>query len=444
MTGDSQRVFVRTFGCSSNMADAEFMRGCLVEAGFSLVENARDADVLVFNTCAVKSPTENRIIEELREAAKLQRKLLVSGCLPVINLERLSRQVKFDGILGPSSAGKIVEAVQRVLRGEKIQWLKEESGTGKRSLLNLPKQAGNPVVSIVPAAQGCLGSCSYCCVVFARGSLRSYSIDEVVQRVQSDLHSGAKEVWLTAQDMACYGRDIGTNLPELLKVVCSIDESNFFLRVGMMTPNHAFGILDSLIEAFLDEHVFKFLHLPVQSGDDTVLKQMNRFYSTDDFREIVSSFRKAVPDITIATDVICGFPGESEGAFQRSLRLIEEVKPDVVNISKFFSRPRTLAEKMTSKVSAAEVKSRSQNLAGMVRQVSAEKNISWKGWSGKILIDEKGKQQGSWIGRNFAYKPVVIKSEDDSLLGKSANVHVVKTFQTYLEAIPEVNNHKAH
>jgi len=416
------------------MADAEFMRGCLVEAGFSSVENARDADVLVFNTCAVKSPTENRIIEELREAAKLQKKLLVSGCLPVINLERLSRQVKFDGILGPSSAGKIVEAVQRVLRGEKIQWLKEESGTGKRPLLNLPKQAGNPVVSIVPVAQGCLGSCSYCCVVFARGSLRSYSIDEVVRRVRSDLHSGAKEVWLTAQDMACYGRDIGASLPELLKAVCSIDESDFLIRVGMMTPNYVLDMLDSLIEAFLDEHVFKFLHLPVQSGDNQVLKQMNRFYSVSDFREIVSSFRKAIPDITIATDVICGFQGESEEAFQRSLRLIEEVKPDVVNVSKFFPRPRTSAEKMTGKVSAAEVKRRSQSLAKLVKQVSAMRNAEWKDWSGKIIIDEKGKQPGSWIGRNFAYKPIVIKSEDISLLGKSMNVRVTRIFQTYLEA----------
>ena len=434
MTEVGQRVFVRTFGCSSNTADAEFMRGCLVEAGFSLVENARDADVLVFNTCAVKSPTENRIIEELKEAAKMQKKLLVSGCLPAINFERLSRQVKFDGILGPSSAGKIVEAVQRVLRGEKIQWLKEDDRTEMKPLLALPRCASNPVVSIVPAAQGCLGSCSYCCVVFARGSLRSYSIDEVVRRVRSDLHSGAKEVWLTAQDMACYGRDIGANLPELLKAVCSIDESDFLIRVGMMTPNYVLDMLDSLIEAFLDEHVFKFLHLPVQSGDDTVLKQMNRFYSVSDFREIVSSFRKAIPDITIATDVICGFPGESNEAFQRSLRLIEEVKPDVVNVSKFFPRPRTKAERMTGKVSPAEVKRRSQNLAKLVKQISAQKNAGWKGWTGKILIDEKGKQPGSWIGRNFAYKPVVVRSEDASLLGTLVNVRVVKTFQTYLAA----------
>jgi MiaB-like tRNA modifying enzyme len=408
------------------------MCGCLAKAGFELVESAEDADVLIFNTCGVKSPTENRIIDELRESAKLEKKLLVTGCLPLINLERLRNQVKFDGVLSPSSAGRIVEAVQRVLRDEKIQWLK--SGSETKPLLTLPKQASNPVVSIVPVAQGCLGSCSYCCVVFARGRLHSYSINEVVERVQSDLLSGAKEVWLTGQDMACYGKDIGTDLVDLLRTVCSIDEDDLLVRVGMMTPNYVLDMLDSLIEAFLDHHVFKFLHLPVQSGDDVVLKQMNRFYSVDDFRKIVSSFRKTIPDVTVATDVICGFPGESEEAFQHSLNLIEEVKPDVVNISKFFPRPRTIAEKMTCKVSASEVKSRSQNLAKLVKYVSAMKNAAWKGWTGKILIDEKGKQPGSWIGRNFAYKPVVIRSEDASLLGKPLDVRVVKTFQTYLEA----------
>jgi len=425
-------VFLRNFGCSSNTADAEFMCGCLAKAGFELVESAEDADVLIFNTCGVKSPTENRIIDELRESAKLEKKLLVTGCLPLINLERLRNQVKFDGVLSPSSAGRIVEAVQRVLRDEKIQWLK--SGSETKPLLTLPKQASNPVVSIVPVAQGCLGSCSYCCVVFARGRLHSYSINEVVERVQSDLLSGAKEVWLTGQDMACYGRDMGINLVDLLKAVCSIKKDEFFVRVGMMTPNYALDMLDSLIEAFLDGHIFKFLHLPVQSGDDEVLKRMNRFYSVDDFRKIVASFRKAMPDITIATDVICGFPGESEEAFQRSLKLIEEVQPDVVNVSKFFPRPRTIAEKMASKVSVAEVKRRSQNMARLVKNVSAVKNATWKNWNGQILIDEKGKQPGSWIGRNFAYKPIVIKSEDNSLLGKPVDVRVVKTFQTYLEA----------
>jgi len=427
------RVFVKSLGCSSNLADGEFLRGCLLQAGFDLTDEMADADVLVYNTCAVKSPTENHVIEELKNAAKCKRKkLIVTGCLPLINLERLRSEVEFDGVLGPAPGPKIVEAVRTLLSGGKVQWL--HSRAQVKPGLDLPKKAVNPVISVVPVAYGCLGSCSYCCVVFARGRLRSCGTEEIVERIQSDMLFGAREVWLTGQDMACYGRDIGIKLVDLLRAVCAI-EGEFFVRVGMMTPNYVLDMLDELVEAFRDGHVFKFLHLPVQSGDNEVLKLMNRFYSVDDFRLIMNAFRRAFPNITMATDVICGFPGESEEAFERTMRLIEEVKPDVVNISKFFPRPRTLAEKMTSRVSASDVKERSKRLAELVRRISAERNAAWMDWTGKILVDERGKQLGSWIGRNFAYKPIVVKSEDESLLGRFLNVRVVKAFQTYLEAV---------
>jgi len=427
-----KRVFVESFGCSSNLADGEFLRGCLLQAGFDLVSEMAEADVLVYNTCAVKSPTENRVIEELKNAAKWKsKKLIVTGCLPLINLERLKSEVEFNGVLNPAPGPKIVEAVHQVLRGEKVQWL--DTSTKEKPRLELPRQAANPVISVVPVAYGCLGSCNYCCVVFARGRLRSCGLEEIVQRIWSDMQSGAREVWLTGQDMACYGRDVGLNLVNLLLAVCAI-EGEFFVRVGMMTPNYVLDMLNQLVDAFHDEHVFKFLHLPVQSGDNKVLKRMNRFYSVEDFRLIVDAFRRAIPNMTIATDVICGFPGETEEAFERTLKLIKEVKPDVVNVSKFFPRPRTLAEKMAPRVSASDVKERSKHLAELVQCISSEKNAAWMNWTGKILVDERGKQPGSWIGRNFAYKPIVVRSEDESLLGRFLTVRVVKTFQTYLEA----------
>jgi threonylcarbamoyladenosine tRNA methylthiotransferase CDKAL1 len=427
-----ERVFVESFGCPSNIADGEFLRGCLSEAGFELVNNVADADVLIYNTCAVKSPTENRVIYVLKKSAKMKKKLIVTGCLPLIDLERLKNEVEFDGLLGPASGYKIIEALLKVLNGEKVVWLDGSASVKPR--LDLPKKTDNPVISIVPVAYGCLGSCSYCCVVFARGHLRSCEPKEIVRRIKKDMRFGAKEVWLTGQDMACYGRDIGLNLVKLLQEVCSI-KGDFFVRVGMMTPNCVSDIFDGLVEAFRNEHVFKFLHLPIQSGDNQVLRRMNRFYSVNDFKRIIEAIRKAIPDITISTDVICGFPTESEEAFERTLELIEQVKPDIVNISKFFSRPHTLAEKMASIVSPSDIAARSKRLAELARQISSEKNKVWMNWTGKILIDERGKQPDSWIGRNFAYKPIVIKSKDETLFGKFLNVRVAKTFQTYLEAV---------
>ena len=261
--------------------------------------------------------------------------------------------------------------------------------------------------------------------------MRSYAIGEIVKRVQRDLVSGFNEIWLTSQDTACYGRDLATSLADLLSEVCKIKEK-FFVRVGMMTPNCAMELLDDLIDAYKDEKVFKFLHLPVQSGDDRILRLMNRFYSVEDFKKVVYTFRKKFPKITVATDVICGFPSESRDAFEHTVQLVEEVQPDIVNISKFFPRPRTPATKM-KQLPPKEVKVRSRRMAELARKVSFEKNEAWMGWEGEILIDEKGKKPAPWVGRNFAYKPVVVRS-DEFLLGRFVDVRVVRVFPTYLEA----------
>ncbi|TRO45714.1 radical SAM protein, partial [Candidatus Bathyarchaeota archaeon] len=259
---------------------------------------------------------------------------------------------------------------------------------------------------------------------------RSYSVDEVVERVRRDLGSGAKEIWLTSQDTACYGRDFDASLADLLRRLCTV-EGEFFVRIGMMNPDHVLDMLDELIEAYMCSKVFKFLHLPVQSGDDRVLGLMNRHYTAQEFKTIVEAFRKKFPQLTLSTDVICGFPGESPEAFKETKRLITEVQPDIVNVSKFFSRPHTPAEKMGA-LHPDEVNRRSRELAELTRRLSFGKNRSWIGWEGKVLFDERGKGE-SLMGRNFAYKPVVVKG-DTSLLGRFVEVRVVKAFSTYLEA----------
>jgi MiaB-like tRNA modifying enzyme len=425
MTKEPKNVYVKSFGCSANLADGEVIAGCLSEAGFRLVENKLDADFVVYNTCAVKSPTENRIIDLLKKVPK-NKKLIVTGCLPVINFERLKTEIQFDAATGPAPGQKIVKVLEQVSAGEKVVAVNNDSTSG----LELPRVATNPVVSVVPINYGCLGNCSYCCVHFARGQLRSNSIEKIVNRVKQDLSLGAKEFWLTSQDTACYGKDKKTNLARLLKKVAKV-EGDFFVRVGMMNPNHVFGILDALIEAYSSEKIFKFLHLPVQSGDDKVLGLMNRKYSVDQFRTVVEAFREKFPQLTLATDVICGFPGETKQAFENTKQLISEMRPDVVNVSKFFARPKTVAEKLTP-IHPEELNRRSKEMSLLARNVSFDRNKKWVGWTGTVLVDEKGKNS-SWMGRNFAYKTVVIKT-DENLLGKFARVEVVKAFSTYLEA----------
>jgi MiaB-like tRNA modifying enzyme len=368
---------------------------------------------------------------EISKRIPRQKKLIVAGCLPLINFERLQQEVSFSGAVGPAAGERIVEVAKRVSNGEKVIALEKVLNYLPR--LSLPRVQSSPVTSIVPVSYGCLGSCAYCCVVLARGHLRSYAIRNIVERVREDVAQGLREFWITSQDTACYGRDKGTSLAALLRALCSIHE-NFRVRVGMMTPNNASDMLDELVDAFDDEKIFKFIHLPVQSGDDDVLKRMQRFYCASDFKRVVNAFRTSFPGITLATDVICGFPGESEEAFQRTLRLIEEVRPDIVNVSKFFARPKTAAAMMQKDfLPSSEIKSRSITASGLAKKLSLENNRRWVGWTGEILIDEVGKVPGSWVGRNFAYKPVTVKSVS-KLIGKFMPAKIVKAFPTYLES----------
>lgn len=420
------RVWVKSFGCATNFADGETIKGCLAKSGYQLVNKAEDADILIYNTCAVKAPTENRMVNILG-ASPDGKKIIVTGCLPLINLARLKTDVRFDGALGPAPGFGIVDIVRRVGMGERVVDLRNDS----KPSYDFPKIRRNKIIEILPISYGCLGDCAYCCVRFARGVLRSYSVQEIQRRIKQALAEGVKEIWLTAQDSGCYGKDIGTDLAALLSHVATL-EGEFFIRIGMMNPTHAIGMLSKLTEVYKDnEKIFKFLHLPIQSGDDEILRLMHRYYSADDFMKTVNAFRREVPEITIATDFICGFPGESEQAFERSMKLIEEIRPDVVNVSKFFARPKTLAGRMTQ-LPARTVKERSKKMAELVRKVQLEKNKSWIGWTGQILVDEKGSGD-SWIGRNYAYKPVVVEN-GENLLGKFLNVKVKRAFATYLEA----------
>lgn len=422
------RIYLKGFGCSSSLADTEVLAGCLASVGHKIVNNPDIAELVLFNTCAVKTPTENRMIHLLKKVPK-EKKLIVAGCLPLINFERLHKEVRFDGVVGPAFGKKIVDVVRQISMGMRVHSLEDRTTNMPR--LSLPRVYFNPRISIIPISYGCLGSCTYCCVRFARGKLRSYSIKEIVNKVERDFAQGVREFWLTSQDTACYGKDYESDLVKLLKSICQVN-GNFFIRVGMMTLNNLIDIADRLIEAFREEKVFKFLHLPIQSGDDDILKQMNRSYSSNDFITIVRKFKKAFPQSTVATDVIVGFPGETEEAFKHTWELIEDTKPDIVNISKFFARPKTFAVNVKPQVLPLVVKQRSAYLAGLVRNIAFERNSDWNGWSGRIFVDEIGKM-GSVIGRNFAYKPIVIKSNHGpSLLGRFVNVRVIETFQSHL------------
>jgi len=259
-------------------------------------------------------------------------------------------------------------------------------------------------------------------VRYVKGKLFSYDMDDIGFEALKCLQDGCKELWVTSQDNAAYMLEKSevSKLPELVDNITSIDKK-FFVRIGMMNPMHLLDVLEPMIEVYKNDKLFKFLHIPVQSGNDEILKLMKRKYTVDDFKRIVREFRKNIPNFTLSTDIICGFPTETEEQFNDSLNLIKEIKPDVLNISRFQARPGTEAFKMEGQIEGGVTKNRSRLLTDIFTNISRMSNEKWINWEGSILIDEKGKHD-TWVGRNFAYKPVIVRG--DVKLGDKVKVKI--------------------
>jgi len=420
----NKSFFVKSFGCSANRSDTEIMIGLLEDAGYSLTDLEKAEYVLV-NTCGVKQPTEDRVISTLKRISSLNKKLIIAGCLPRINFERIVKTIPdFSAMLDPRSIHLIVEVVKRIDEGHTKLLVFSDEPAIKPSL---PKHLLNPVIGIIQIAEGCSMACTYCCTRFARGATYCYPDDDIVNEANRLIKKGCKEIWITSQDNSAYNFK-GVRLPDLLKKICKI-EGEFFVRVGMMNPFHTKKMLKDLIESYLDGKVYKFLHLPLQSASIKILELMKRAYLPKDVIEIIESFSSSLPSLTLSTDVIVGFPNEDDEDFEDTIRFIRKIKPDIVNISKFGARPKTEASKL-KQLPRDIIEKRCKELAQIVKEISYQKNLKWINWVGRCLIDEKGKKD-TWIARNFTYKPVVVKS-DQNLLGKFVDVEIVDVRSNYL------------
>lgn len=418
-----KKIYREVHGCSANVADYEIASGLLKKAGFEFVDDAKKSDLNIIFTCVVKVPTFNRMIHRIIQLGKLNRPLIIAGCMPKTDSRFIERIGPKASMMGPDSIEGVVDVVNATIKGCKIVFVKDL----RKPKVCLPRIRRNPVIGIIPISIGCVSNCSYCGTKFARGKLFSYPAKKIVEEAKNAINDGCKELLVTSQDNGCWGQDIGAGLPELLGEICKIN-GKFFIRVGMMNPLHTRRILNELVRIYHNDKIFKFLHLPVQSGSDRILKLMNRGYKIRDFLAIVKKFRKEFQKLTLSTDIIVGFPHETYRDFSKTVKLIEEVRPDIVNISKFGPRPRTEAAEM-KQVDSETLSKRSKAVHKLVRKISLESNKKWVGWEGEVLVDEIGKD--AFIGRNFAYKPVVVKASGN-LLGKFINVKIVDNTQSCL------------
>ncbi len=433
--GRAGKIYIETYGCAVNRADAEMMKGLLKNAGYELVDDWREADIVIVNTCVVKHTTINRMISRLRfftESLPRREMLIVAGCMSKPFLRKVREINPSASVIGTEAVGEIADAVKSVMKGKCVEVLESE-----KIKLGLPRIRENRNIAIVEISSGCLGACSFCVTRFARGKLKSYPPSRIVEEVEQAVSSGAREIWLTSQDNGCYGLDIGTNLAELIGMITTNVKGRYLIRIGMMNPHFVKHIKDDLIEAYSSRKVYKMIHIPVQSGSDSVLKFMKRQHTVEDFVDVIRAFRDAYPRISVWSDIIVGHPGENEEEFKKTVELIKRIQPDFINISRFSSHGITESSKMLQPPSQVK-KERSRIMAKIMRQISYRKNKEWLGWKGAVLITEYDEKKRNWIGHNYAYKQVIIKDEEKKLdiNGQLVNVRIIGCGHAHLEGIP--------
>lgn len=416
------RVYVEGYGCSANMAHEEEMKGVLGKHGHELCALG-EAEFAVLNTCIVKSSTEALMKRRIRELSG--KKLIIAGCMPKAQEGVIKTIAPDASLLGPFSSFSVADAIARMERGERVSIM------GRDAVYPEGKLRSNRLINVCEISHGCVDSCSYCATKIAKGHLKSFSSSEILNDVKNSLNGGCREIWMTSQDNACYGEDSGESLSSLVKSICSIN-GEFRVRVGMMTPSGVIKRIDDMLEMFGNEKVYKFLHVPVQSGSNRVLREMKRAYTSEEFISMVLEFRKKIPEVNVWTDVIVGYPGEADKDFEETLDVLKAISADYAHVSRFSPMKGTLASQFVQ-ISSERAKERSRVATRLCEALTFSQNSKWTGKKSRVLVTETGKKDGQLMGKNEAYKQVVFEGPK-SLIGTFCDVRITKAELSHLKA----------
>ncbi|MDH4299785.1 MAG: tRNA (N6-isopentenyl adenosine(37)-C2)-methylthiotransferase MiaB [Dehalococcoidia bacterium] len=402
------RYFIWTIGCQMNKAESQQIAGYLDSAGCGAATSFTDADLVVLNTCVVRQSAENKVLGTLGllkglkdEHPDLQ--VLVTGCFVNSHTMELRRRFPHvDLLFKPGDYSELVAWGQK---------------QGTPIFKTLPRYPGNVATlapspcTLIPIIQGCDNFCSYCIVPYRRGREVSRPVEEVVCGVRELVKRGTREVTLVGQNVDSYGHDLPghPDLADLLNELANIDD---LIRIRFLT-NHPKDMSLKLIEAMASlRKVCEHLELPVQSGDDDILKGMRRGYTVGRYKELVHTIRCRVPQISLSTDLVVGFPGETEGQFEHSLSLVEEMRFDVVHVAAYSPRPDTIASREYEDNISAEVKKERLNkIEQLQAAVASEINSQLQDQEVEVLAE--GKKGGKWYGRTRSNKLVFFEDAGD-------------------------------
>ncbi|XP_063055799.1 threonylcarbamoyladenosine tRNA methylthiotransferase [Engraulis encrasicolus] len=426
----TQKIWMRTWGCSHNSSDGEYMAGQLAASGYKMTDDPAEADLWLLNSCTVKNPAEDHFRNSIKKAQEQEKKVVLAGCVP--QAQPRMEYLKGLSIIGVQQIDRVVEVVDEAVKGHSVRLLGQKKDNGRRlggARLDLPKIRKNPLIEIISINTGCLNACTYCKTKHARGDLASYPVDELVERARQSFQEGVCEIWLTSEDTGAYGRDIGTDLPTLLwRLVEEIPEGGM-LRLGMTNPPYILEHLEEMAKILSHPRVYAFLHVPVQSASDSVLMDMKREYCAADFTHVVDFLKERVPGITIATDIICGFPGETEEDFQETMELVRTYRFPSLFINQFYPRPGTPAAKM-EQVPAHIKKQRTKELSALFHSYNPYDHKM--GERQHVLVTEESFDAQYYVAHNKFYEQVLVP-KDPGLKGKMVEVDIYETGKHYMK-----------
>ena len=394
-----RKYHIVTLGCQMNVRDSETLAGMLTEMGFTEAATREEADLILYNTCCVRENAENKALGNviwLKELKKDKPELIicVGGCMTQEEgmAESLIRQYPFiDLVFGTHNAYRFPEYLEKVL-SDRVQVF-EVLDTGGTICEGLPEKRSNPYFGFVNIMYGCNNFCSYCIVPYVRGRERSREMDDILDECKRLRDAGAREIMLLGQNVNSYMGG-GAKFAELLYRVDALD----IPRVRFMT-SHPKDLSDELIAAYGElRHLMPNLHLPVQAGNDEILKRMNRHYDREKYLSLVRRLRAVRPDIGLTTDVIVGFPGETEAQFEDTLSLVREVRYDAAYTFIYSPRAGTRAAEMDDPVSMEEKTERIQRLIALQQSITSEVLASQIGQIQPVLVDSVSTRSEQTIG----------------------------------------------
>jgi tRNA-2-methylthio-N6-dimethylallyladenosine synthase len=416
--------YVWTIGCQMNKAESQRIADYLENCGHQVTDSIQDADVVLLNTCVVRQSAENKVLGMLgylkgMKAQDPGMSVIVTGCFVDSNIEQLKARFPYaDLFFKPADFAEL------------LNWI-DSKPTSNHERIFPYKPSSTCVTAFVPIIQGCNNFCSYCIVPYRRGHERSRPINEVVCEVTGLVDSGVREVTLLGQNVNSYGHDLPSkaSLGDLLTAMNNVDE---LYRVRFLT-NHPKDMSQQLVQTVASlGKVCHHINLPLQAGNDDILKAMGRGYTTEQYRKLIESIREYIPDVALSTDVIVGFPNESEEQFKQTLHMLKEIRFDTVHVAAYSPRSgTTAAQRYDDNVPAETKRERLNKVEELQTSIAGEINSQLKGKAMEVLVE--GKKSGKWYGRTKSNKLVFFENKEDCL-GRQIDVTIVKTSPWALQA----------